>query len=165
LQVNIISVTEANRSVLENLYQFYLYEFTNIVNFDVAADGRYPDGLFNHNFIGSNHSPFLVKVDEQWAGFVIAENRTSATLNYTMRVAEFFVMHKYRRHGIGRYLAVTLFNRFPGRWKVAALSNNLRAIDFWRTVIAEYTTGNYEEVTTETNAVIQYFDNRPGTDR
>jgi predicted acetyltransferase len=60
-------------------------------------------------------------------------------------VAEFFVMRKYRRQGVGTVVATRLFDSFRGRWEVRELKTNLAAIAFWRRVIGAYTNGNYEE--------------------
>jgi predicted acetyltransferase len=69
-------------------------------------------------------------------------------------------MRKYQRRGIGRRFAVTLFDRFPGRWLVGQLPKNERAIAFWRKVIGDYTGGNFEEFTAEAGDNMQLFDNR-----
>lgn len=62
-------------------------------------------------------------------------------------VHEFFVMRRYRRAGVGRALAVHLWDAYPGPWVVRVYQRNLPAIPFWRGAIAEYTRGSFcEEV-------------------
>jgi predicted acetyltransferase len=65
---------------------------------------------------------------------------------YTHSMAEFFVMRKYRRGGVGQRAAVELFDRFPGVWSVKQVQSNLPSHSFWRNVIGRYTDGNYEEI-------------------
>ena len=50
-------------------------------------------------------------------------------------MAEFFVMRKYRRGGIGNEAARTLFARFPGKWQVRQERANGAATLFWHTAI------------------------------
>ena len=50
-------------------------------------------------------------------------------------MAEFFVMRKYRRHGIGVIAARDLFARFSGEWQVRQMRANAGATAFWRRAI------------------------------
>ena len=77
-------------------------------------------------------------------------------------IAEFFVMRKYRRMGVGRTAAFAAFEQFPGHWEVSQIFQNLPAQHFWRKVIAEYTHGNYREVVLDNEVwqgPVQTFEN------
>ena len=50
-------------------------------------------------------------------------------------VAEFFVLRKHRRTGVGTRAAHEVFRRFPGRWEVPVASYNIPALRFWRNVV------------------------------
>jgi Predicted acetyltransferase len=50
-------------------------------------------------------------------------------------MAEFFVMRKYRRGGVGGKAARAVFARFPGEWQVRQLAANGAAVAFWRAAI------------------------------
>ena len=50
-------------------------------------------------------------------------------------MAEFFVMRKYRRRGIGRQAAADVFARFAGPWQVRQQRSNPAATAFWRRAI------------------------------
>lgn len=67
-----------------------------------------------------------------------------STINYS--VAEFFVMKKYRKRGVGQYVAVEIFNKYSGFWKVAQIESNIPAQIFWRKTIEKYTNNNYQEI-------------------
>ena len=54
-------------------------------------------------------------------------------------------MKRFRRYGIGKHIAKTIFDKYKGHWEVLQMPNNLRARQFWRSVINEYTAGIYEE--------------------
>jgi predicted acetyltransferase len=58
---------------------------------------------------------------------------------------EFFVLRKFRRRGVGRRVALDLFARYAGPWRVEQLSGNAPAVLFWRRVIADHTRGRCTE--------------------
>ena len=74
-------------------------------------------------------------------------------------MAEFFVMRKFRRQGVGSRVARQLFDRFPGRWEIAQKLENKIGQAFWRTLIADYTNGSYREVLLDKFGPVQVFDN------
>ena len=50
-------------------------------------------------------------------------------------MAEFFVLRKYRRGGVGTDAARAVFARFPGEWQTRQQFENTGAIAFWRRAI------------------------------
>ena len=40
-------------------------------------------------------------------------------------------------------MACHLFDRFPGNWTVGAMCGNRPGVSFWRTAIAQYTSGRF----------------------
>ena len=57
----------------------------------------------------------------------------------------YFVVRKYQRHGVGECAARTLFDRFPGRWRLGTVMTNTVAQLFWRCVLTRYTDGRCRE--------------------
>jgi predicted acetyltransferase len=62
-------------------------------------------------------------------------------------IAEFFVLRKYRRLGVGRQAALLLWHRLPGTWTVRVSEGNTGALSFWSEVVAEFTKGAAVEST------------------
>jgi predicted acetyltransferase len=60
-------------------------------------------------------------------------------------MAEFFVMRRYHRRGVGTAVANRLFALHRGAWEVRERSGNHDAIAFWRRVIGDYTRDNFRE--------------------
>lgn len=82
----------------------------------------------------------------QLAGFALHLGKSRITGEGGVHdVAEFFVLQRYRRAGVGEQTARWLFDRFPGRWEVRQKAENARAIAFWRRVIDRYTGGRFDE--------------------
>jgi predicted acetyltransferase len=135
------------RPVLENLFQLYAYDWSELGWLDVGRDGRFAVPSLDAYWVDDHHHPFLIRVDGQLAGFALVAARsrlTGATGVYDM--AEFFVMRKYRRQGIGLAAASAAFDRFPGRWEIRQRDENAAATVFWGRVVARYTGGAYQQV-------------------
>ena len=74
------------------------------------------------------------------------EERSRLTGDLAVRdMAEFFVMRRFRRHGVGEQAAGWLFDRFPGPWEVRQKKENQPATAFWRRAIGRYTDGRFDE--------------------
>ncbi len=67
-------------------------------------------------------------------------------------VAEFFVVRRHRRSGVGQCAAFLLWNRFAVRWIVRVSEGNHAGCCFWASVIGEYTDGAFEETTRPSSA-------------
>ncbi|WP_163852911.1 GNAT family N-acetyltransferase [Paenibacillus elgii] len=145
MEVVVSKAAAEQKSVLRNLLELYKYDFTEFDPEDVNEHGLFEYPFLDHYWTEEGRHPFLVHVDGKLAGFALIRELGSDERVYS--VAEFFVMKKYRRHGVGREMAFDLFNRFPGQWEVAQMEENEPAQTFWRRIIDEYTKGSYQEMT------------------
>lgn len=152
-----VEVREAGieeKPVLARLLQLYLYDFSEYTGDDVSEHGEYSYRYLDHYWApdhGEERFPFLIRAKGKLAGFALVRYHSG---HYSM--AEFFVLRKCRRHGVGREAALALFHRFTGVWQVAELEPNLPAQAFWRQVIGDASAGKYEEERVE-GAVVQRF--------
>jgi len=53
-------------------------------------------------------------------------------------MAEFFVVRRYRRQGIGKQIAHERWTTFPGMWEVRVMQSNVSACLFWARVISRF---------------------------
>lgn len=81
--------------------------------------------------------PFLMLTDGEIAGFAFVNRYSRLDIPDTWCVAEFYVVPRFRRSGVGKLAAAKLFRLFPGRWEVAILEGNVRAEPFWKRAITE----------------------------
>lgn len=131
---------------LAGLFELYAYDFSEILDLDVGDDGRFQPPPLDAYWTDPTHHPFLIRVDEKLAGFALVQERSRLTGNDGVRdVAEFFVMRRYRRHGVGVHAASFLFDQFRGPWEVRQKPENHHATAFWRNAIARYTNGQFED--------------------
>lgn len=138
------------KSVLRNLLELYIYEFTEFGAYDVDSHGLYGYKYLDHYWVEEGRHPFIFYIDEKIAGFVfVRKNYDNDYKEHVYSIAEFFVMKKYRRQDIGKNVAFNMFSKFAGVWEVAQMQTNKPAQVFWRKVIHEFTEGNFEEITKE----------------
>lgn len=125
--------------VLENLLQLYAHDFSEYV--DIATDdaGRFAYARLPLYWTEATRFPFLVKVDGLLAGFVLVSRGSLVSGDSQVwDMAEFFVMRRYRRRGIGAALAQEVWRRFPGRWEVRVHERTKPALQFWTAAISAF---------------------------
>jgi predicted acetyltransferase len=133
----------SERAIVANLQQYYFYDFTEFNHTSVNDQGRYNDYPYFENYwTEKGRYPYLIKVREEYAGFVMV--RYDASENY-FSMAEFFIMKKFRRTGFGKKIAHSVFQLHSGKWEVLQMERNKPAQSFWRKVIGEFTAGDYAE--------------------
>ena len=163
MAVEIRDVPLEQKHVLRQLMQLYLYDFSEIDGDDVNERGEFPYRWLDNYWTESSRHPYLVYSDGQITGFVLVGTHSVVCLEPdARRIAEFFIMRKYRMRGIGRKAAFHVFDRFRGPWEVSQNQANVAAQAFWRAVIGEYTDGDFEETVMDVEAwrgVVQTFDN------
>ena len=126
-EVELIAVTEHEKSVLANLLQFHRYDLSAARGYEVTDHGTYIYRLLDHDFLEPDRDAFLLRHDGALAGFVMSR----ALPTGEREVSEFFVMRSHRRAGVGTRAAEALFAMHPGRWVVAYDDHNPDGSDFW----------------------------------
>lgn len=146
MNIEVVSAAESDKPVLHRLMQLYQYDFSETEGTDVD-----PHGLFDYRWLDNywteeSRHPFLIRVDGSWAGFTLVNEYTRVAPSPAKSIAEFFVMRKYRRRGIGARVASEIFRMFPGRWEVSETAANEEAQAFWRTVVRSEVGESFEEI-------------------
>jgi predicted acetyltransferase len=129
MTVEVLEAVDDDRAVIRRLIQLYHYDFSEFDGSDVDSHGEFLHRYFDEYWNDSDRKAFLFRVDGAWAGFALVFT------GEPRGIAEFFVMRKYRRHGVGSQAAAHLFERFPGRWTVRQKLLNPPATAFWRKAI------------------------------
>lgn len=129
MTIEVVTASDTDKSVLRRLVELYLYDLSEFTDADVDQHGEFGYRYLDHYWTEEDRAAFLLRVDGHWAGFALVRPGTPTDM------AEFFIMKKYRRRGIGRQGATEMFKRFPGPWQVRQLLTNPAARSFWRAVI------------------------------
>ena len=139
IAVQVIPASIDQEPILANLLELYVYDFSEFLDLHLDANGRFGYTQLPFYWREPNRYPFLIKVNEHWAGFALV--RQGSQLSDDEQVwdmAEFFIIRGYRRHGIGRQAAAAVWQKFPGTWEVRGMRRNLKAKDFWSQAIQEF---------------------------
>ena len=146
MQVDLVRALPSDASTLAQLVQYYIYDLSELVSKDVGEDGRYAFRSLDAYWTEAWRHPYLVRVAGHHGGFALVHQRSRITGDEkTWDIAEFFVMRKYRRLGVGKTIAIRIFDMFRGDWEVRQLRANTEAILFWRRTISAYTHGQFKE--------------------
>jgi predicted acetyltransferase len=146
MNFNLIKASREYIRVFENLMQFYIYDFSEFVELDVKEDGLFePYSSLREYWEEENERfPYFIKEDEKYLGFVLVRYITLSDRSY-FSMAEFFIMRRYRKMGIGRSIAEQVFNLHKGQWEIYQKESNKPAQDFWNKIITENTNGHFKE--------------------
>lgn len=145
MDVKITPASIEEKPILRHLLELYQYDFSEYDGADVDPHGLYGYKYLDHYWTEPERHPFLLRVSGKLAGFVLVRQVGEQDGLPVHAIAEFFVMRKYRRQGVGRKAAFYIFDMFPGMWSVSQEAENVPAQKFWRKVIGEYTGGAYTE--------------------
>lgn len=144
VRLELIAIEE--KSVLRNLLELCQHDSSEFNGAEIDQHGCFGYQYLDHYWTEAGRYPFFILTAGKVAGFALirtlAEEGNDAPL-YSL--AEFFILRKYRRQGIGGRAARQIFDQFAGTWKVGQEANNTVAQHFWRTVIAAYSGGKYRE--------------------
>jgi predicted acetyltransferase len=146
MNFKLVKASQDEISIMSHLIQFYIYDFSEFVERDVKEDGLfepYP-GLRDYWQEENHKFPYFIKQEKTYLGFVLVRRIETTEKNY-FSMAEFFVMKRYRKKGLGRSIAQQVFDLHKGHWVVYQRETNKPAQIFWNKVIAEYTKGQFKE--------------------
>ena len=148
--VELEAATHADGKLLENLLELYIHDLSAAFpSIELGADGRfgYPK-LPLYWSEPERRFPFLIRHDARTAGFALATRGSPMSEDPSVfDVAEFFVLRRFRRSGVGRMAARLLWQRLPGTWIVRVSLGSPGALPFWTSVIGEYSAGTAIETT------------------
>ena len=144
LDVVLKAATADDAGLLSNLLELYIHDLSAAFpSVQLGVDGRFGYGkLALYWSDPERHFPFVIMSDSRVVGFALATRGSPASDDPgAFDVAEFFVIRGHRRSGVGRRAAMLLWRRLAGSWIVRASDAVPGAVSFWRSVVAEFTSG------------------------
>ena len=130
------------RATLDALFQLYTHDFSDhwagTDRGELGEDGRFPAYPYLDSYwTEASRWPYLLRVDGHLAGFVLINDVAHSGRPIDFSVAEFFVVRKHRRGGVGKAAARSAIAGRPGQWELAVARKNTAAQAFWRGVAAD----------------------------
>lgn len=125
---------------LANMFQLYTHDFSEhwagTEQGELGEDGRFePYAYLESYWSDPDRVPLLLRAAGRLAGFCLINRHHHGARPVDWSVAEFFVVRKHRRAGVGAAAARQVFQQNPGVWEVAVARRNTGALVFWRGVI------------------------------
>jgi predicted acetyltransferase len=127
------------QAAMGNMLQLYMHDFADLSpeekKGELGEDGRFELPDLSALWREPDLVPLLIRADGRLAGFCVLNRRHHGARPVDWNVAEFFVVRKHRRTGVGAAAATQAFQARPGVWEVAVRRQNPGAQAFWRRVI------------------------------
>ena len=140
-------VKKEEENILQNLLEFYLYDFNFFYEDDLNDNGRFEFIDTNEYFTKEKYEAFFIRVKDKLAGFILINNNTELIKNGT-RIEEFWIMPKYRKGYFAFSVLKEVFSRYQNEIEFIILEQNkrwLKAINYF--INKNYTILEKEEIT------------------
>ena len=143
--IRVLPATLADYPIIQNMARFYVYDRTPYMGWECPESGLFECIDFKHYFENPDEKAFLIRVEDEIAGFVLLDKmQVLEPVDWNM--GEFFILAKFQGKGIANIVIQEIFKQHPGKWSIAVMPENIKALKFWRRVISEATHGNYKVV-------------------
>lgn len=161
MKIDIEPIMIEQKSVFMQMMELFKYDFSEFSDDDLNEYGYFGYPRIDDYWNEEGRYPFFIRVDGKLAGLVLVRSCCEYNdLSSPHNIAEFFVMKKYRKKGVGKEAAIRIFDMFPGGWEIAWWTANLPAQNFWGKVVESYTNGKYHTFRVEEASRAGYiFDN------
>ncbi len=140
--IEIRLASKAERPLIEAMFQYYVYDFSEMGSpddddFDLGADGTF--GRYGHMdayWREPARIPLIIRRRGKLAGFALLNTHSHSGRPVDRNFGEFFVLRKYRRGGVASAAVREILTGYPGRWEAAIMQRNTTAQAFWPRAVA-----------------------------
>jgi predicted acetyltransferase len=143
--IKLLPATIQDYPTIQNMARFYVYDRTPYMGWECPESGLFECIDFKHYFEITDEEAFLIRVNNEIAGFVLLD-KIHLLKPVDWNMGEFFVLAKFQGKGIASQVAKQIFKEHPGKWSVAVMPENVKAVKFWRKIISDVSRGEYTEV-------------------
>lgn len=134
--------TREQEPALANLLELYLHDMSESFPLRIGDNGRFGYAwLPTYWAEPERRSAYFIRKGESLAGFVLVTCGSPADPEPkpgVLDVAEFFVLRRFRRSGVGRAAIHQLWDMRPAHWFVRVSEGNRPGLAFWPKVVSEY---------------------------
>lgn len=161
----IVQVKEEDKDIIKNLFPLFAHDISEYdEDEDVDSRGRFAIEFLDMYWKEQDLIPLLINVKGRIAGFILLQTgKYAPPSKEDYYIGQFFILKRYRRKGIGKEAVRQLFIRYPGKYLIGQLINNIPAIKFWKSAYS-YCEVQYSETTESIGKelIVQRIDARKG---
>lgn len=136
--ISLKTVGEAQRELLWNINQKFLYEMTKYYPDDMDEKGNYHYGYFDAYFTDPKRTAYLIYDDGVLVGFSMLNPYSYIGHEPDHVIAEFSVFPAYRRKHIATQAAQMILDLHPGKWEIKFNEMNTGAKHLWEGIAKRY---------------------------
>jgi 2-haloalkanoic acid dehalogenase type II len=127
--VVVTAAPAAAKPLVRRLLELNAHDLSTHDGAELGPCGEFGYRYLDHYWVDDDRHPLLLTVDDHVAGLALVR------AGDPHEMAEFFVLRRHRRRGVGANAARQVLRRFPGAWTVHELPGNDPAVAFWRLAI------------------------------
>jgi predicted acetyltransferase len=137
--LTISHATAIEKPAVARLLQLYLHDFSELAKIgephgEIGDDGTFAYKHFDSYWTDARREPLLFRFGERIAGFAFINDWSASGESTNYSVAEFFVLRKYRRAGLGTEAIRQILKERRAVWEIPVAHYNSPALAFWRQV-------------------------------
>lgn len=145
MTLKVFEASAQDKPIVRRMLELYQYDLSPFASVDLNEHGEFGYAYLDYYWTERGRYPFLATLAGKLVGFALVNtHHCLPESEYSM--AEFFVMKRYRRQGLGQALARHVFAQHRGIWEIRQLPDNARATFFWKRTIGLYTAGAFKEI-------------------
>ncbi|CZF86966.1 GNAT family N-acetyltransferase [Grimontia marina] len=155
VSLKLIDIRE--RHVLENLFSYYVYEFSQPLGLSLDSDGKYAfkSETLNPYWLRDDHHPYFILSDGELAGFVLVRRYPPNIAVWD--IDQFFVLRKFKGKGLGKKALAAALDQRLGDWQIRIMKENIDVLGFWQSAVEELVGGDYSLGLDMDNELEMYF--------
>lgn len=142
-QIEIAEIQFKEKQKLLNLLEKYIFEASSYDLSDFNEDGMYIYTPLDYYWNEDGRHAYWILYNGLIAGFAMVSKHKDGRLASDWTMAEFCIIPKYRRAGIGKTAFNKIVTLHKGIWEMQYHPNNAAGKAFWHGVIDDYTGGEY----------------------
>ncbi len=145
-RIEVIRATVEQKPILANLLELYCHDFCEFIDVEIGPDGRFGYRDLDLYWTDPGRHPFLLYVDNRLAGFALINTLHRDEIDEPVwDMTEFFILRRYRRHGIGTGAAHDIWRLFSGAWQIRVMATNEPAHRFWYRAVKTFAGADFLE--------------------
>ena len=160
MEITVRKTNTTDTAVLNMLWQFYQYHQSSFDLEDVGSDGRFDiDEEYLASIVRGEEEcvAYLIFVADQLVGFATVEP-TEIMGKEMPELADIFILPKYRKHGIAKFVIQHLMQAETNQWHVAVYLNDSLALKFWNNLFTQLNVAFIDKVEpTETEGFHEFI--------